>query len=602
MTPRSLRPQQGLAAAAVVIVLILVALAISLGRDYFRGEAMLDQQDVTDASLRKISDALVAYATLNGRLPCPAQGTKPTPPAVDGVAAPDAATASCTYPDGVVPWVTLGLRRSDAMDAWGGRISYRVYAPTASGDGFTRLNGISARNCSTEVAVGGPSEVVVDCDSSAAHQDHPVHFRRATADPTRDRGLFVNERGATVGGLAFVLVSHGRSGRGAFGMESGVRAVLPTAADELRNTQGPSSPVWTSPFVVNARSDPAIAPDATGHFDDVVSYMRATDLIERAKLGARAWASTGLVVSAPIIQAVAPGFNPAATQNTGRTSLQFGRVTVTATSNFGTQNIGFRERDGTGGIGVISTSGWVTTGGSISSTNNEVLVLSAGAGSTFQKADIGLNELQTRTFWPFAKERVELSFWRTPEFPIGDPAVLVQSSTIESWHTAAGPSLCLHESVSGTVFDRLEIRPVVRSDGSSSSVTLAAIKACSENVDSCTVTVPDPDAQRCPNRAPGAATTAASAVGQATATLNGVVDGHGTDISAVTFQYGLTTALGSTATATPATVTAAQGVKSVTANLTGLACNTPYYYRTRAVSAGGTTVANTASFVTAACP
>lgn len=602
MAPRSPRPQQGLAAAAVVIVLILVAVAISLGRDYFRGEAMLDQQDVTDASLRKISDALVAYATLNGRLPCPAQGAKPTPPAVDGVAVPDTPTTTCTHSDGVVPWVTLGLRRSDAMDAWGGRISYRVYAPTASSDGFTRANGVSARNCSTEVAVGGPTQVVVDCDGSAAHQDHPVHFRRATADPTKDRGLFVSERGATVGGLAFVLVSHGRSGRGAFGMESGVRAVLPTAADELRNTQGPSSPAWSSPFVINARSDATIAPDAAGHFDDVVSYMRATDLIAGAKLGARAWPSSSLVASAPTIQALVPGFDPNDTQNTGRTSLVFGRVTVTARSNFGTQNIGFRERDGTGGIGVISTSGWVTTGGSISSTNNEVLVLDAGAGSTFQKTDIALNELQNRTFWPFAKERVELSLWRTPEFPIGDPPVLVQASTIESWHSDAGPSLCLHESVSGTVFDRLEIRPLVRSDGGSSSVTLAAIKACSENVDSCEVTVPDPDARRCPNRPPGAATTAASAVGPAEATLNGVVDGHGTDISAVSFQYGLTTALGSTATATPATVTAAQGVRNVTASLTGLACNTPYYYRTRAVSAGGATVANTASFKTTACP
>lgn len=601
MTPSSLRPQQGLAAAAVVIVLILVALAISLGRDYFRGEAMLEQQDVNDASLRKISDALVAYATLNGRLPCPAQGTRPTPPAVDGVAVPDASTATCTYPDGVVPWVTLGLRRSDAMDAWGGRISYRVYAPTASGDGFTRANGVSARNCSTEVAVGGPSEVVVDCDGSAAHLDHPVHFRRATADPTRDRGLFVNERGATVGGLAFVLVSHGRSGRGAFGMESGVRAVLPTSADELRNTQGPSTPVWISPFVINARSDASIAPDAAGHFDDVVSYMRATDLIERAKLSARAWPSSSLVADASTIQMLVPGFDPDDTQNTGRTSLAFGRVTVTARSNAGTQNIGFRERGGTGGIGVYSTSGGGVSGGSISSTTNEVLVLDAGAGSTFQKADIALNELQTRNFPPHAKERVELSLWRTPEFPIGDPPVLVQATTIESWHTQSDPSLCLLASIPGTVFDRLEIRPLVRSDGGSSSVTLAAIKACSNDVDTCTVEFGITDFVRCPNRPPGAATTAATGVGATTAGLNGTVTGNDAALSSVSFDVGLTTSFGSSASATvPADSVSTP--KAVSVALTGLACNTTYYYRTRAVNAGGATVANTASFKTAACP
>lgn len=597
MAPRSLRPQRGLAAAAIVVVLILVALALVLGRGYFTGEARLDQRATTDASLRRASDALVAFATQNGRLPCPARGD-----ASDGTEQPAGPTATCTYPDGVVPWVTLGLRREDAVDAWGGKISYRVYASGAPGDGFTRDSGVNARNCSTEVAVGDSSQVVTDCGTSPVHADHPIHFLRAMADATKLRGLYVNDRGTTVGGLAFVLLSHGPSERGAFGAESGTRNAPPSSASELRNTQAPSSPPWNSPFVIDAVSDAAVPPDSTSHFDDIVSYMSESDLLSRAKLGARAWPAPQLTADAATIQALVPGFNPSFTQNTGQTSLQFGRVTVTATANSVTQNIGFRERDGTGGIGVISTSGWVTTGGSISSSNDEVLILSAGAGSTFQKADIALNEFQTVTFWPFARERVELSFWLTPQFPIGAPPVLVQSATVSSWHWLSHPSLCLLESLPGTIFDRLEIRPLDRSDGGSSSLTLAAIKACSNDVDTCEATVADTSAVRCPNRPPSAATTAATEVGATTATFHGTVRDNGAAITATRFQYGLTTSYGSTVSATPFATDGSSTATPVTANLTGLACDTTYYFRTQAVNSGGTTVANDSSFRTAACP
>ena len=65
------------------------------------------------------------------------------------MAAPTTATPPatlCTFRNGTVPWVTLGLSADDAVDAWGRKISYRVYdGPT----GMTQALGASMSDCDT---------------------------------------------------------------------------------------------------------------------------------------------------------------------------------------------------------------------------------------------------------------------------------------------------------------------------------------------------------------------------------------------------------------------------------------------------------------------
>jgi hypothetical protein len=96
--------------------------------------------------------------------------------------------------------------------------------------------------------------------------------------------------------------------------------------------------------------------------------------------------------------------------------------------------------------------------------------------------------------------------------------------------------------------------------------------------------------------APTAATVAATAVTASSATLNGQVNAKGATTT-VTFEYGTTTAYGSTKAATPGTVSGATAT-NVAAALTGLAANTTYYYRVKAVNSAGTTYSAQQSFVT----
>ena len=96
--------------------------------------------------------------------------------------------------------------------------------------------------------------------------------------------------------------------------------------------------------------------------------------------------------------------------------------------------------------------------------------------------------------------------------------------------------------------------------------------------------------------APTVVTLTATAVGNTNATLRGTVNANNQS-STVTFEYGLTTAYGTTVNATPFTVTG-NTVTSVTANISGLTINTTYHYRVKAVNVGGTSVGNDVTFTT----
>ena len=98
--------------------------------------------------------------------------------------------------------------------------------------------------------------------------------------------------------------------------------------------------------------------------------------------------------------------------------------------------------------------------------------------------------------------------------------------------------------------------------------------------------------------APTVATNAATAVLPNTATLNGNVNANGTS-TAVSFEYGLTTAYGTPVAGTPTPVTGGSNTP-VSANISGLAPSTIYHFRCVGVNCGGTTNGTDQTFTTPA--
>ncbi len=102
------------------------------------------------------------------------------------------------------------------------------------------------------------------------------------------------------------------------------------------------------------------------------------------------------------------------------------------------------------------------------------------------------------------------------------------------------------------------------------------------------------------NAPPLVVTTAATAIAGDGATLNGTVNANNLP-STVTFEYGLTTAYGSTVNAIPNNVTGT-AVTPVSAMISGLLPNTVYHFRAVAVSSSGTTYGNDMTFNSATVP
>jgi uncharacterized repeat protein (TIGR01451 family) len=96
---------------------------------------------------------------------------------------------------------------------------------------------------------------------------------------------------------------------------------------------------------------------------------------------------------------------------------------------------------------------------------------------------------------------------------------------------------------------------------------------------------------------PTATTNPATTLVTTSVTLNGSVNDNGGDTT-VTFDYGTTTAYGSSITAAPGTLAANTGNTAVTAFLSGLACNTTYHFQVNAVNAAGTAIGADRTFTT----
>ncbi len=96
---------------------------------------------------------------------------------------------------------------------------------------------------------------------------------------------------------------------------------------------------------------------------------------------------------------------------------------------------------------------------------------------------------------------------------------------------------------------------------------------------------------------PGVTTLAATSVTGSCAILNGTVNANGTTTT-VTFDFGLTTAYGTTLAGIPETVMGNTNTYTV-ANITGLLPNTIYHFRCNGANTNGTIHGDDLSFITA---
>ncbi len=129
----------------VEMAMVLVIMGLLLGGGLTLLSTQIEQQKVkgTERQLAEVKEALIGFAMVNARLPCPAIS------AVNGLeraACTTEATAS-----GLIPWTTLGVGK---LDGWNKVIRYSVTPAFADAVTPFRLSTVATKTVQTRNAAG----------------------------------------------------------------------------------------------------------------------------------------------------------------------------------------------------------------------------------------------------------------------------------------------------------------------------------------------------------------------------------------------------------------------------------------------------------------
>ncbi len=461
--------QHGASGLLFLVVLLLVVTALLAGYVLQRTISGTDANNDTQARLARASNALVQYAAVNQRLPCPADPTAASGAAADGVES-QLTAARCNFDDGTLPWQTLGLKSDDGYDAWGRRISYRVY--TGNAGSLTQPGGVSMVECDTvEPTAGNATAVAASLGGLCVASADPYQRSTTPANFLNNKGLTIDDFGTNHTDAAFILISHGATGLGGYTV-SGARLSMP-AGTEKNNTKA------TGPFTIKAFSDPDTGVSSGQHFDDLLAYKTLPDLVTAAGLGARDWPESVTTSTTFDSASVSAAAGHAVTSgDVGTATLNFGAATVSGFtgSNVAT-DISFDTvgSPSTDGIGVAGGTG----GNFMSSDAGEYVVITfTNKGSSFALTldDFGTYPSGGNTY----TENVQLTF--------KNGGVAVGSPVVKSGCRADGRLASFSVTPSGA-FDSVEIRPVdATASGGLTNITsflVSEVKACAASVSSC---------------------------------------------------------------------------------------------------------------------
>jgi hypothetical protein len=453
------RHERGAGGLLIAVVLLLIIAGFLAALAFFEARGKGERSAQEGQRFDAIKAALVQFVAVNGRLPCPAN-----PAAGSGNAEPETGSAICNYPQGSVPWRTLGARREDAIDSWGWKISYRVY--TGSAGSLTQADGTNLMNCDTVQTLSAGRTPAGLCRQAKDTLD---------TEFLAGKGLTITWFGSVINDAAYVLISHGPSGLGAYTSGSSVQKSLPASANELQN-------LATDGFVATNPSAASVAPSDVAHFDDVLAYQTISELVKLAGVGARDWPdTTGLsdvTLDAATVTAALEG--DAATL--GQTTLNVDNARLTGLISGGTQNLAFDA--------AMDAVGTASGGTSMSSSLGEGVRIELNTKAT--QLAVTLNHFGHTEMGGVWKEQAQLNFYNDDS--------QVHTQIVQSCQGGNGLASFTID-LGMTEFDKVEIFPIVSTPHPSfgtthpSSFYLAAFRSCGAG--SCTTGLSNED-NSCP--------------------------------------------------------------------------------------------------------
>ena len=263
--------QTGFTLIEIAIVLLIVSILLGYTIAFFPIQQELKQYRQANAEMDEIIDALIGFAQVNGRLPCPDTGAgalvndglEDTLDLIDngtGVGPNDGVVDNCVAFFGFIPSRTLGLSgdiNADGVsqDPWGTGYGYAVSGVDAGGDSVIDLispNGIREEGLPAVSTGAGRPDLFI-CNDSTVLANNDKDCDDVTGAPV-------------VGNVAAVIISVGKDSD----ISAGASNIQQENFDDFDD--GTNDKV----YIAATRSDVAGA-----EYDDIVKWISPNKLFSK---------------------------------------------------------------------------------------------------------------------------------------------------------------------------------------------------------------------------------------------------------------------------------------------------------------------------------